>query len=330
MKATVLMCITLLMNGIMIGQNGLTSANKAEPNQAKYTFLNGINFDFNGGDKTNYVGHFNIYVPAVDAVAAVPAVVAAPGIAAVPAISAVQENNWAINTGLLKITYMPNDSLVETKTENVLIEPLDIINGTGDKYNRQYNRYSTQTIASSFSLYVQPMYRFKTIGTAQIYVHGHLELLMSKYTTNTKIKTIQSEEVTLTDGDPIPTENDLIRLLPAQTSKTVNLNTGNLGLGLTFDFNFRDNCVLFFQATSGISLNHADSFPTIDDSGYYTIATSGKSQKFYLVRTYFQYFTSKATQLVIGTDIRGYFPKQTPYTSVYIGVNLGLDKIFSM
>jgi hypothetical protein len=330
MKATILMCIMLLTSGIFLGQNSLTIDNRAERFQAKYTFLNGINFDFNGEDKSNYVGHCNIYVPAVDAVAAVPAVVAGPGIAAVPAIPAIEENNWAINTGLLKITYMPNDSLVETKTENVLIAPLDIVDGTGDKYNKQYNRYSTQTIASSFSLYVQPMYRFKTIGTAQIYVHGHLELLISKYVTNTKIKTIQSEEVTLADGDPIPTENDLIRMLPSQASKTVNLNTGNLGLGLTFDFNFRDNCVLFFQATSGISLNHANDFPTIDNEGNYTIATSGKSQKFYLVRTYFQYFTSKASQLVIGTDIRGYFPKQTPYTSVYIGVNLGLDKIFSM
>lgn len=324
MKLTILIGITLFLSGIIRAQNPLTAANRAEPNQAKYTFLNGLNFDFNGTDKTNYVGHFNIYVPAVDAVAAVPA---AAGVAAVPAIT---ENNWAINTGLLKITYMPNDSISETKTEKVLIKPLDVINGSGDKYNRQYNRYSTQTTASSFSLYVQPMYRFKKIGTAQIYVHGHLELLMSKYVTKTKIKTLQSEEITLADTDPVPSENELIKFLPTQTSKTVNLNTGNMGLGLTFDFNFRDNCVLFFQATSGISLNHADNFPTIDNEGNYTIATSGKSQKFYLVRTYFQYFTSKATQLVIGTDIRGYYPKQTPYTSVYIGVNLGLDKIFSI
>lgn len=324
MKSTILLYTTLFLSVIVSAQNPLTKANRAEPNQAKYTFLNGINFDFNGTDKTNYVGHFNIYVPAVDAV---PAVVAAPGVAAAPAVD---ENNWAINTGLLKITYMPNDSLVETKTENVLIKPLDVIDGSGDKYNRKYNRYSTQTTASSFSLYVQPMYRFKKIGTAQIYFHGHLELLMSKYVTKTNIKTIQSEEVTIADGDAIPDENELIKFLPSQTSKTVNLNTGNFGLGFTFDFNFRDNCVLFFQATSGISLNHADNFPTIDNDGNYAIATSGKSQKFYLVRTYFQYFTSKATQLIIGTDIRGYYPKQTPYTSVYIGVNLGLDKIFSM
>ncbi|WP_309640707.1 hypothetical protein [Flavobacterium sp.] len=284
----------------------LTKKNRAAPSEAKYTFLNGLNFDFNSNDKTSYVGHFNIYVPATET------------------------NNWAINTGIMKITYMPKDSLVETKIENVLINPLDVIDGVGDQYKRQFNRHSAQTNASSFSLYVQPMYRFKTLGTAQIYVHGHLELLMSKYETKTKIKTIQTEEVTIAAGDPIPAEADLIRFLPSQTTKTVNLNTGNIGAGVTFDFNFRDNCVLFFQATTGIALNHADNFPTIDDEGNYTIATSGKSQKFYLVRTYFQYFTSTATQLVIGTDIRGYFPKQTPYTSVYIGINLGLDKIFSM
>ena len=315
MKTIIYVSLMLLVSISMVGQIdtlNVTAGNKVDRNQAKYTFLNGINFDFEGQDKTKYVGHFNIYVPATYVTAKT------------------KKNNWGINTGIMKISYSPKDSLVDVKTENVLINPLDIIDGTGDKYNKQYNRYSTQTKVSSFSLYVQPMYRFKTLGTAQIYVHGHLELLMSKYVTNTKIKTIQSEEITIQDGDPIPNEADFIKLLPTKTSKNVDLNTGNFGGGLTFDFNFKDNCVLFFQATVGFSLNHADDVPTIDDDGNYTIDTSGKSLKFYLVRTYFQYFTSKATQLIIGTDIRGYFPKQTPYTSVYVGINLGLDKIFAM
>ncbi len=284
----------------------LTNKNKAAPSEAKYTFLNGVNFDFNSTDKTNYVGHFNIYVPATDT------------------------NNWAINTGIMKIAYLPKDSLVVSKVENVLIKPLDVIDGSGDKYNKMYNRYSAQTKASAFSLYVQPMYRITKLGTANIYLHGHLELLLSKYETTTKIKTLQTEEVTLADGDPVPAESDFIRVLAPETTKTVNLTTGNFGGGFTFDFNFRDNCVLFIQGTAGVSLNHANNFPTIDDQGNFTIATSEKSQKFYLVRTYFQYFTSSATQLVLGTDIRGYFPKQTPYTSIYVGINLGLDKIFSM
>jgi hypothetical protein len=286
--------------------SALTSKNKAAPSEAKYTFLNGVNFDFNSTDKTNYIGHFNIYVPAT------------------------ATNNWAINTGIMKIAYLPKDSLVVSKIENVLINPLDVIDGSGDTYNKVYNRYSAQTKASAFSLYIQPMYRFTTVGTANIYLHGHLELLLSKYETKTKIKTLQTQAVTLADGDPVPAEGDFIRVLAPETSNTVNLSTGNLGAGLTFDFNFRDNCVLFIQGTAGVSLNHANNFPTIDDQGNFTIATSEKSQKFYLVRTYFQYFTSSATQLVLGTDIRGYFPKQTPYTSIYIGINLGLDKIFSM
>jgi hypothetical protein len=284
----------------------LTDKNKAAPNEAKYTFLNGLNFDFTSENKTNYVGHFNIYVPATET------------------------NRWAINTGIMKISYLPKDSIVVSKAENVLINPLDIIDGTGDTYNQKYNRYSTQTKASAFSLYIQPMYHLTKLGCANIYLHVHFELLMSKYETKTKIKTLQTQEVTLADGDPIPSESNFIKVLPSETSKTVDLNTGNFGLGTTYDFNFRDNCVLFIQTTVGFSLNHANDFPTIDADGNYSIATSEKSQKFYLVRTYFKYFTSSATQLVLGTDIRGYFPKQSPYTSIYIGINLGLDKIFSM
>jgi hypothetical protein len=312
MKTAFIILTALLINNSICGQGqdsvktGFTNENKniVDVNESRYTFLNGINFDFKGEDQTKYVGHFNIFVPAKD------------------------KNRLAINTGLLKITYMPKDSIITSQVDNILIQPLDVIDGVGDTYNRQYNRYSAHTTVSSFSLYVQPMYLiFPDVGTANIYLHGHLELLMSKYTTITKIKTIQTEEVTVAEGDEIP--SGFIRLLAPQVSKTIDLNTGNFGIGTTVDFNFKDNCLLFLQGTVGFSLNHANNFPTIDNEGHYNIATSGRSEKFYLVRTYFQYFTSKATQLVIGTDIRGYFPKETPYTSIYAGINLGLAEIFN-
>lgn len=288
-------------------EEAIAKIDNVQASEAKYTFFNGLNFDFTENDKTKYVGHFNVYVPAND------------------------HNEWGINTGILKISYKPNDSLVNTQIDKVLNNPLDIINGSGDTYKKLFNKYSSQTKVSTYSLYAQPMYRIiKDLGKAQIYFHAHLELLTSKYETNTKIETLQSEDVTILDGDPIPTNDELRPFLTKEMSKKTTLSTGNFGGGITIDFNFTDNCVLFMQPTVGISLNHANNFPTIDNEGNFSITASNKSQGFYLVRTYFQYFISKASQIILGTDIRGYFPKQTPYTSIYVGLNLGLDKIFNM
>ncbi len=296
-----LIMLTLFSVIISFGQESIY---KFDSKKVRFTYLNGVNFDFNNNNKTNYVGHFNVFFPANDT------------------------NDWGLNIGMLKINYITRDSIVTTKIENVLKKPLDVVAQNGDTYNQEYNRYATQTKVSSFSLYVQPMRLIGKKGAANFYIHGHLELLASKFETNTKIKTLQTKEITISNGIPIPAESDLIRLLPSESTKTVNLDSGYFGLGTTVDFNVINNCNLFLQGTAGWVLNYADSYPSLDNEGNYTIATSEKSQKFYLIRSYFQYNTSKATQVMLGTDIRGNFPKQSPYYSIYIGLNVGLDQIF--
>ena len=284
--------------------------NKVSPKEARYTYLNGINFDFNN-DKTNYVGHFNVYVPAYYNE------------------KNVLTNRWGINVGILKVNYVTRDSLVNYSTDNVLIHPLDVVAANGDTYNQQFNKYTTQTKVTSYSIYAQPMFCYLRQGRANFYVHGHLELLANKFEIATKITTLQTLPVTIDGQHPLPNQNSLIKKLDFQNSQTINLESSYFGAGGTFDFNFIDNCILFMQGTVGVGINVADRFPTKDQDGNYTITAYSKAQGFFLFRSYFQYNTSKATQVVIGTDIRGNLPNQPPYYSVYAGINLGLDQIFN-
>jgi hypothetical protein len=280
--------------------------NKINLKEARYTFLNGVNFDFNNSE-TNYVGHFNIYVPSAKK-------------------SDGKLNPWGINVGILKVNYMERDSIVNFSTDNVLINPLDTPNSDGELYNRQYNRYSTSTKVTSTSFYAQPMYRLGKQGAANFYVHGHFELLWSKIETATRIRNVQTEEVTISEDSPAP--ESFITALEAETKHSINIESPHFGGGITVDFNFKDDCILFLQPTIGVGFNTIDRYPTKDADGNYTLQTYSKPQGFFLVRTYFEYNTSKATQIVIGTDIRGLLPNQPPYVSAYAGINLGIDKIF--
>lgn len=332
MKKIITLCFTLLIGSQMMGQAqdlpldttaADTLANvKILNGQPRYMYLNGFNFDFNNSSKLSYVGHFNIYVPATKKADAMPET------AKRAASKATKENKFGINVGLLKINYLTRDSLVVTQTDNVLDNPLDVLE-VGDTYQKQFNRYATQTRVSTFSIYVQPLRKIGGKGAATFYVHGHLELLATKFETSTVIKNIQTQEITITTISDIPTNQELIPYLNRQNSTSVNLESGYFGAGMTFDFRFLDNCTLFLQGTAGATLNYAESTPAKDRTGNYFIETSKKSSAFYLIRSYFQYDTSKATQIVIGTDIRGNFPKQSPYYSVYLGLNIGLDSIFN-
>jgi hypothetical protein len=282
-------------------------SNKINVKEARYTFLNGVNFDFTE-NKTNYVGHFNVYVPAYR--------------------KNDSENRWGVNAGILKVNYLTRDSISTYETQNVLINPLDMPNSDGEKYNRQYNRYTSSTRVTTMSFYAQPMYKLKKIGAANFYAHLHFELLHSKFETGTKLKTIQNQEITIDATNPAPNATSLISLLEKETRNTVNLETPHFGLGATIDMNFLDDCILFFQPTFGVAFNTIDRHIYKDADGNYTLKTFDKPQAFLLIRSYFQYNTSKATQIILGTDIRGLVPNQPPYLSAYVGLNIGIDKIF--
>lgn len=287
----------------------------------RYTYLNGINFDFTNNNKSSYVGHFNIFVPAIKMQKPVAATTSTPE------IKGKRDNKYAINIGILKVNYQSTTKFDTIQTDKVLENPLDIIDGPDDSYLLQYNKYSTQTKVTSYSFYAQPMVRIGDQGAATFYLHGHLELLASQFETTRKVETIQNKKITLEADTPVPQQSEFLPYLSNETTKNVNLESGYFGAGSTIDFNFADNSILFLQGTVGYALNYADRYPSKDADGNYTIATTRGGRAFYLVRTYFQYVTSESTQLVVGTDIRGHVPKESPYFAVYAGLNIGLDKL---
>ncbi|MFM2231180.1 MAG: hypothetical protein RL607_2438 [Bacteroidota bacterium] len=283
--------------------NESTFVNKIGAKEARYTFLNAVNFDFND-NKTNYVGHFNIYVPSIE------------------------KNRWGINVGILKVNYQTRDSIINYATQNVLQQPLDVPDADGETYLQMYNRSATTTQVTATSFYAQLLWKTSKVGKATIYLHAHAELLYTQYRVNTYLKTLQQDTITIGTQNPAPDPTSLVKRLDTTTSKTVHLASPHFGVGSTIDFNFKDDCTLFLQPTVGVALNYVNRFPAQDADGNYTLQTYSKAQGFFMVRTYFQYNTSSATQIILGTDIRGMLPDQQPYFAAYVGLNVGIDKLF--
>lgn len=279
-------------------------------------YLNAVDFDFTT-NKTGYTGHFNIYSPPIG------------------------PSCWGYNAGVMKINYSTSDSIMLYRQDFVKLKPLDELT-IGTKYEYKYNEYKNKNKISSYSIYIQPMYALKNPdgNSTKIFAHAHGELLISNLETSIAINTIQRDTLTITSLDSIPQ-----RILPTQgdkyerKSKSIN---GYFGLGLTYDLKCTDNSRLFFQPTLGYTTNfpQASSVNTNGNANtYYQISEIKDWNSFYLVRSYFRYILSKNTatenggmetassELILGTDIRGLFPRFAPFYSVYIGLNLDLAKL---
>lgn len=277
---------------------------------ARYMLMSGFNFELNSIDKLKYVGHFNIYVPVKET------------------------TQWGINTGLLKVNYKNNDGDNSFyKTDYVKVNPLDEI-GIGSSYYGQYNKYSTKIDITSYSAYFQVLRKlFKKNNTA-ISAHFHTELLSTTFTTTATITEIQKDEIKITNQEQLDDYNgsgiSLLDYLEKEKVQKDNLLQGYFGIGPTLDLGLLDNCTLFFQGTAGVAIQHNSSHRSNGLTRAGNLVESpviSKPKTFYLVRCYFQYYTSKSSQLVVGTDIRGLLPNQSPFYTIYAGVNLGIDKI---
>ncbi len=271
-------------------------------NNPKYLYLNGFNFDFNNSDKSRYVGHLNIYVPA--------------------------KTSWGYNTGILKLNYQSKDTVVSYQKDNVLKNPLQDIK-TDSTYQKQYNRYSTYAKTSSFSAYFQLLYKIARFddnfkGTT-IYFHLHSDLSSTKYEINSRIKTLDTLNVKYKDASDFP-ENTIDLILP-QRNFNINLLNGNFGLGATLDLKFLDNCSLFVQPTIGIAVRHKELTSELEQIKTPLPIVNNNVSTFFLFRSYFEYNVSQLSQLVVGIDVRGKIPNQLVFYSIYAGVNIGIDEL---
>jgi len=171
------------------------------------------------------------------------------------------------NTGLLKLNNLNNDTIVRYNQDNVLNNPLDNLN-VGSSYNKQYNKYTTQTSISTYSAYFQVLRRVIVTNDVSLSYHFHTELLLSKFKTITSVDTISTRQITINNINEIPSNEEIIPLIQRKESRNYTTAAGNFGLGLTLDYNFNNKFSLFTQGTFGWSLEHPSKNSTNEDLGY--------------------------------------------------------------
>lgn len=288
------------------------------------TYLNAANFNFNEQVKGSYLGKLNIF-------------------------SESKKNyGWGFIAGIMRVKFNYNDSISNFYAyENRLINPLDSVL-QNQKYLREFNKYSSSRSNTVWSFYMQPMFCInqwydndKNEGLANgIYIHAHAELLVNRTSVSTAISNIQ-RDTTLID-----TAKDInygkFQLNPIVNNRTF-LN-GYFGVGITLNVDpFRNgHSRFFFQPTIGWTTNSPNwtsqdiestnvnplPAPTSTRRGSnIPVYRSLKSKGFYLVRAEFSQILSDNAQLMVGTDIRGLFPKYNPLYAAYIGINVNLDAV---
>lgn len=292
-------------------QKETSDEKSVENNRGKIMYLNAANFDFNGKLSSNYLGHFNVYIPS--------------------------KNRWkvSVNAGIMKLNYGSDDSTSNDsyRTENVFIKPLDTF-AIGGKYLRQFNKYSTRIRNTAWSFYAQPLLNLngESKNGTKIYFHAHLELLVNKFNVTTDISNVQTDTATFTNPIGYIRPN-----VATKNSYTTTYLNGYFGLGATFDIGLAKSSSLFLQGTAGVTTNYPQqaSAPSSNQRGagpapYSKVNTYDSWYAFYLVRVYYNQVISDNAKIVIGTDIRGLFPRYNPLYAAYIGLNLKLDSFIDL
>lgn len=266
----------------------------------KFMYLNAVNFDFS--DKKNgYVGHFNIYSPSE------------------------KQFGFGFNAGILKINYSNNDSITRNRSNIVLINPLDEL-VVGSKYLSQFNEYKTKYSNMTYGIYMQPLFKISSDAKkTKFFINGHLELLVSKFDIMTEVNTIQSDTMTITTEEEIPMR--ALSLINKKQTSTINSLNGYFGFGLTWDLYFTENSSLFFQGTTGYTSDIPRQTYVNGTNGNIEIDKKKSWRGFYLVRSYYRHKLSSGSELILGTDIRGILPRFNPNYSLYVGLNLSIEKI---
>lgn len=321
--------------------NDSSSGKKEPPIWNNITFLNAANFDFTGEVSGSYLGKLNIFAPDI------------------------KNSAFGFNAGIMRIKFNYKDSANSTYyQENRLIHPLDEVK-LGEKYLRQYNKYTTTRSNTVWSFYAQPMFRIvswpytKKDGSTKskarenriypngIYLHLHLELLINKTNVTTSVQSLQQDTAVIKD-----TSLTYVRYLPNPLIFDKTFLNGYYGIGITFNLDpfSNGNSRFFFQPTVGLTTNYPNwTSQDITSSAVIVSPTRGgttvgqpgtgtrgtnvqgyngvKSSAFYLIRAEFSQLLSSNSQLILGTDIRGLFPKFNPLYAAYIGLNVNLDAL---
>ncbi len=287
-----------------------TSTIKSKPiDDVELIYINAVNFDFgNTKNDVSYFGHINYFfnIKKDDELT----------------------SKHFINTGLMKVNYY-SDNLNKGsfhQYDNVLENPLDPTT-PGSPYIREYNQYDFDIKMSSYSAYLQYLYK---IGNKynSIFLHLHGELLLTNFDANVNITTLQETPSTLPTEQIIP----VVPYLEKETSFSSQDIGGYFGAGLTGKFKFggkKDNSTstnYFIQGTIGGSntkINPKLFEQNTNNPPKFEETTGAKP--FFIIHSYFENNLT-GINLIIGTQIRGNFSTAPLYT-FYAGLCTSLDKV---
>ncbi|MGZ3751386.1 MAG: hypothetical protein ACXVB0_10550 [Mucilaginibacter sp.] len=266
---------------------------------SSFTFLNAANFDVTGIGKTNYLGHINVtqYPTKVYGI--------------------------GYNAGMMKISYNPDSSSKILAFRNITIDPLKPV-VVGSQFYKQASYLSTIVTNTAYSLYIQPYLQLYESGGNKILFHLHGELLIFNTTATTKYSDMQKEINTYTAQDSI--NRVLVYKGNANdTNATVyhrSLLNGYFGAGMTFVLK-PGTGTFFFQGTLGVTTN----YPNFESYLGTPNTPINKYNSFYLIRSSYAAKLTNNSTLILGTDIRGLFPRYKPLYAIYIGLNLSVDAL---
>lgn len=280
--------------------------------EGRIMLLNAYNFDFGGNlEGSSYVGHLNISSRAMG-----------------------ETEKWAFNTGIMRINYGQKDTtltVTPARTEYYFINYFDTASA-GAKYLRRLSKYRTVKKNQVWSFYFQPMYQLNDPKQeSRIYIHGHLELLASKYIQSTIATQLSLDTLLFTS----PLQNGLVirQEFKPKYDYTVNSLAAYFGGGVTYDMKLWNKGEFFIQGTVGATSNKPAPSSTDLDASFPPGNGPKNSEparnwfSYFLVRANYIQKLSETAQIVVGVDIRGFLNDYAPLYGAYAGLNVGLDAI---
>jgi hypothetical protein len=282
------------------------------------TFINAANFDFDKNTNTNYVAVFNVLAKEITKLGKC-------------------KRNWlGLNIGAMKINYSLNGDSINTQyntIENALMNPLDSTKA-GGKYLRQYNQVNNTAKNLAFSFYCQPLIQLSYQDNFNLFLHGHFEILVNRWTFNLTINNIQQDTgIFTTNPVQISTINKFSKSTTETFSQTTNLTNLSYyyGGGFTALIKPWKTTHIYIQPTWGKIINYVNPY-SISTRNLQLREYSGNTDMFYLFRINLRQKITNNIDGVMGADLRGVIPKkgfaaQSPNYCAFIGLNIGLDGI---
>jgi len=303
----------------------------------KIMLLNAFNFDFSSNLSASYLGLFNVYAPRL-----IPCKIHHP------IFRKITIDRIGMNAGIQKSKYDNNldSASASYKYLNMLQNSLDYYQPadtlrTGAKYTAYYNKYNVTYTNSEMSFFVQFMGRLNftkdhsKTGTAQLYLHLHIELVANDLTQQVSYQHIAADSSRTVSAANHPADFYINNPdNPVMTRQKV--LSSYLGLGLTFTARPFKKDFFMVQGTFGWAINTPD-FKELsqftpkkqketDASGPFFYLSGWRS--FFLVKSTFMHQFNEDSQIVIG------FTERVPITgqiytqyAAYVGLNLGIEHI---